>query len=103
VATRAETGRVVLEVDDDGCGMTAEQRERIFDLFYTTKDPGRGIGLGLAMVEKTVADMGGAVTVDSQPDQGTRFTVSLPRLERSVPPLAEAAAPAPDTPAPDAG
>ncbi len=93
VSTRAQTGRVLLEVVDDGCGMEAEQRERIFDLFYTTKEPGRGIGLGLAMVDKTVADLGGKVTVDSQPGQGSRFTVELPRLERSAPPPAEAAAP----------
>jgi signal transduction histidine kinase len=78
VSTRAETGRVVLEVADDGCGMEAEQRERIFDLFYTTKEPGRGIGLGLAMVDKTVAELGGEVAVDSRPGRGSRFTVELP-------------------------
>ncbi len=103
VSTRAQTGRVLLEVADDGCGMEAEQRERIFDLFYTTKEPGRGIGLGLAMVDKTVADMGGKLAVASRPGQGSRFTVDLPRLERSAPPPAEAAVPEPDAPAPDAG
>jgi PAS domain S-box-containing protein len=70
---------VRLSVSDDGCGMTEATRRRIFDPFFTTKPPGIGSGLGLAMVHGIVQSHGGAVTVDSVPDQGTRFDIYLPQ------------------------
>jgi CheY-like chemotaxis protein len=67
-----------LTVKDTGCGMGDDVISRIFDPFFTTKDKGRGTGLGLAMVYGIVADMGGAITVDSTPGRGSVFRVYLP-------------------------
>jgi signal transduction histidine kinase/ActR/RegA family two-component response regulator len=70
--------RVVLSVTDTGTGIDPEVRDRIFDPFVTTKDPGKGTGLGLATV-RTIADSVGAqIRVFSQPAQGTTFEIAFP-------------------------
>lgn len=68
--------RVHLVVSDTGVGMHDIQRARIFDDFYTTK-PG-GSGLGLSIVRRLVMDLDGAVSAESAPGEGSRFTVDLP-------------------------
>lgn len=78
VRSRVHGGKVVLDVSDDGPGMTQEQQERCFDLFFTTKEPGKGTGLGLSVAHHIVEQHGGALTVRSQPGAGTTFTVTLP-------------------------
>src|SRR5262249_14414153 len=72
---------VLLSVRDSGCGMTDEVREHLFEPFFTTKGPGKGTGLGLAMVYGVVKQSGGHVEVFSKPGQGTTFTLFLPQLE----------------------
>ncbi len=69
---------VSLQVRDTGEGMTDDVRQRVFEPFFTTKPPGKGTGLGLAMVHQFVAKHGGTVDVTSQPGAGTTFTISLP-------------------------
>jgi signal transduction histidine kinase len=69
---------VVVDVADDGPGMTAEQLEHCFDLFFTTKEPGKGTGLGLSVAHHIVEQHGGELTVASPPGAGATFTVSLP-------------------------
>ncbi len=75
---RAEDGNVVVEVEDNGGGIPADVRDRVFEAFYTTKPPGKGTGLGLDTVYATVVHQHrGTVSVDSEPGR-TIFTVVLP-------------------------
>ena len=79
-----------IRVSDTGSGMSAEVADRVFEPFYTTKDIGRGSGLGLSQVYGFVAQSGGRVEVDSTPGEGAAFTLTLP-LTTDLP--AEIAAP----------
>ncbi|HYU15689.1 MAG TPA: response regulator, partial [Candidatus Acidoferrum sp.] len=72
---------VTLAVSDTGCGMDVETRSRMFEPFFTTKPPGRGTGLGLAMVYGTITNHGGAIAVDSEPGRGTSIVLHLPAVE----------------------
>ncbi len=72
------TPGVMLFVADDGPGVAEADRERIFDPFYTTKEPGQGTGLGLAIVARTVHESGGVVWVDRAREGGAVFKVFLP-------------------------
>jgi len=78
VRTRRDGESVVLEVIDDGHGIAREDLGRVFTPFYTTKDPGRGMGLGLAISQQVVAGLGGSISVKSEPRVRTCFRVDLP-------------------------
>ena len=82
---RREQGeRVVIEVADQGCGMTAEVREQVFEPFFTTKETGSGSGLGLSMVYGFVRQSGGQIEIDTAPGQGTTVRLLLPRAPESA-------------------
>jgi signal transduction histidine kinase len=71
-----EAGRLRIEVSDTGSGIAPENIGRVFEPFFTTR--ARGTGLGLAITRKTIHDHGGAITVKSEPGNGTSFTITLP-------------------------
>jgi signal transduction histidine kinase/ActR/RegA family two-component response regulator len=79
VSGQSELGgrAVVLSVEDDGCGMTNEVRQRIFEPFFSTKGD-EGSGWGLAVAHAAVREMGGSIAVHSEEGKGTRFQVELP-------------------------
>ena len=69
---------LVIEIEDNGCGMDEEGLEKVFDLFYTTKAPGIGTGLGLYVCHNLIDKAGGCLTVASRVGQGSIFSVRLP-------------------------
>ncbi len=76
VKTRPAGGKVEIAVIDRGSGIDPEQRENIFNPFFTTKAD--GVGLGLAIVSKIIDEHGGQIEVESEPGQGSIFRLSLP-------------------------
>jgi signal transduction histidine kinase len=69
---------IVVSIEDDGCGMTPDVLERIFDPFYSTKKVGEGMGLGLSLSYQMIRNHGGDIRVESEPGKGTCFWISLP-------------------------
>jgi CheY-like chemotaxis protein len=79
-------GRYVrLTVSDDGHGIDSWAAERIFEPFFTTKPPGKGAGLGLALVHNIMKASDGAISVNSQPGIGATFHLYFPALEGDAP------------------
>jgi signal transduction histidine kinase len=80
--TRAEGEGVVVEVQDNGCGIRPEHRARLFEPFFTTKPVGQGTGLGLSVSFGIIRDHGGAIEVESEVGRGSTFRVRLPLRPR---------------------
>ena len=69
---------VEIKIKDNGLGMTDEVRKKIFDPFYTTKETGDGTGLGLSISYSIIENHHGTINVESVPDKGSNFIISLP-------------------------
>jgi signal transduction histidine kinase len=78
ISTRRRGDRLLLEVEDTGCGMTPQQLEKVFMPFFTTKAPDKGTGLGLSVSYGIIEGLGGRLSAVSSPGQGCRFTIDLP-------------------------
>jgi CheY-like chemotaxis protein len=73
-----------LSVRDNGHGMSPEVLKRVFDPYFTTKEKGKGTGLGLAVVHGIVKSHRGGITIDTTPGKGTAFHVYFPRIEQEI-------------------
>ena len=73
---------VEITVADTGIGIPPDVIESIFDPYFTTKEPGEGTGMGLALVHGIVESYGGEIAVDSRPGEGTVFSIYLPQIKR---------------------
>lgn len=80
-----QTDHVVLKVRDDGCGMTAEVMDHMFEPFFTSKQSGQGTGLGLSISHRIINQHGGTITATSPgPGQGSTFLVRIPRRDATM-------------------
>ena len=80
IQLRVQTDHVVLEIRDDGCGLSAEVMEHMFEPFFTSKQAGQGTGLGLSISHRIISQHGGTISASSPGvGQGTTFAVRLPR------------------------
>jgi len=73
-----DNGAVVVRIADTGEGMPPDVLERIFTPFFSTKEPGKGMGLGLAVCREIIGRLRGEINVSSEPGSGTEFTISVP-------------------------
>lgn len=78
VKTMHVDDKVVITIADNGCGMPEEVKNSIFDPFFTTKDVGKGTGLGLSITYGIMEKHNGHISVESEPNVGTTFTIELP-------------------------
>jgi signal transduction histidine kinase len=69
---------VRISIRDSGPGIRPEERRHLFDPFYSARQAGRGLGLGLSKAWRIVANHGGRIEVQSEPGQGATFIISLP-------------------------
>jgi PAS domain S-box-containing protein len=74
----------LIEISDNGSGISPENQKKIFEPFFTTKGQGRGTGLGLAIVREIIRDYNGQIELESEPGRGTMFTILLPVLEQEA-------------------
>jgi signal transduction histidine kinase len=79
VSTASIDGHVEVIVTDNGCGIGQEHLDKIMDPFYTTKSPGRGTGMGLAITKSIISQHGGELRIESEQDMGTKVTIHLPK------------------------
>nr|WP_209980245.1 response regulator [Azospirillum picis] len=78
---------VVIRVSDEGTGVPAAIRDRIWEPFFTTKEPGKGTGLGLWMVYGTAQQSGGAIELEGEGERGATFALYLPAVEPPAAPV----------------
>jgi len=78
VSTQRRETEMLIEISDDGCGISEEHLPKLFDPFFTTKGVGEGTGLGLTITHNIVQAHGGRIDIDSTRGKGTRFRVALP-------------------------
>jgi two-component system NtrC family sensor kinase len=84
IMTRKDRGKVHIVISDTGQGMSDDTKQRIFEPFFTTKPAGVGTGLGLSVSYGIVQGHNGTIAVDSTPNVGTTFTVTLPLSHQSA-------------------
>jgi len=89
---RLSREHIVLSVTDSGHGIPDEVRARMFEMYFTTREPGKGTGIGLWLINNLIHEYQGHITVTSQPGHGTTFEVHLPNALSPARPRADALA-----------
>lgn len=79
VRTRESKSSYMIEIEDNGIGMSDEVKQKIFEPFFTTKEVGEGTGLGLSIVYTILQEHQAKMTVVSEEKKGSRFKLSLPK------------------------
>ncbi|MFN8256006.1 MAG: two-component regulator propeller domain-containing protein [Bacteroidales bacterium] len=80
IKTFEEHDKIVLNISDNGNGISQENLKKIFDPFFTTKEPGKGTGLGLSIAYNIIHEHGGVIEIDSEENSGTTVFISLPKI-----------------------
>jgi signal transduction histidine kinase len=80
----AENGSAIIKIADNGSGIPEDKINQIFNPFFTTKEPGKGTGLGLFIVKQVIERNKGAIAVDSKEGEGTTFTLTFPAAKRAM-------------------
>ncbi|MEQ8783557.1 MAG: response regulator [Roseibium album] len=88
---RLDGEHIVLSVTDSGHGIPDDVRERMFEMYFTTREPGKGTGIGLWQINNLIHEYQGHITLTSQPNLGTTFEVHLPIADPQALALADAA------------
>jgi PAS domain S-box-containing protein len=87
---RIDGEHMVLAVTDSGHGVSDEVRAQMFEMYFTTREPGKGTGIGLWLVNRLIHEYDGHITVDSAPGAGARFQIHFPRLAAPAQTVADA-------------
>jgi C4-dicarboxylate-specific signal transduction histidine kinase len=78
ITGRIENGRSILTIRDNGPGIKAEHLDKVFDPFYTTKDVGQGMGLGLSICYRIVHECDGKILIKTEPGKFCEFALEFP-------------------------
>jgi signal transduction histidine kinase/ActR/RegA family two-component response regulator len=84
VSSQQRNGQIIIKIGDNGPGIPDESLPKIFDPFYTTKEVGRGTGLGLSVSYGIIKDHGGSIEVETEVGKGSIFTITLPVVEEDI-------------------
>lgn len=84
ISVRSDESDILIDVDDDGLGLSEEIRSTVFEPFTTTKPHGQGTGLGLAITAQIISDHGGAIDLENLPGGGVRARIRLKALEHGA-------------------
>jgi PAS domain S-box-containing protein len=87
IRTLKKDSEIEISVEDNGTGIPKKDQEKVFDLFYTTKPPGKGTGLGLPICRNIIRQLGGEILLESEAGVGTTFTVRIPVSKKDEKPL----------------
>lgn len=83
ISTRSgDRSTVLFEIRDNGCGISPDAIDQIWDPFFTTKDVGKGLGLGLAVTYNIIKRLGGEISVESKVGKGSKFSVRMPACQK---------------------